>query len=244
MKRRVGLLLGTVLMAALVGGGPAIARSVADFARNAGRLDGHKAVPSGSCPTPRPYPYSKPTCPERSRKLLVTNRDGFLADNVIQDAPDAAQLGGYGPERYVMECGDNAIAGFAQVPSDVGPDWAQVRGFGFTSASGGPVGEDGKPLIDSCSGTSAFAKRISTGVYQVAVYAHAGCNYQSPLPNSTIPAQVTVNDTRNLNATYVTVSCDQDKGPIEEVHIYDDAGSPTDASFTLTTFEPVRFLYP
>jgi hypothetical protein len=232
-------------IAALIAGAPAIARSVADFAKNAAHVDGYRAVPSGNCgsPTPPTYPGTKPSCPDRARKLVVTNRNGYLSNDVIRQANDSARLAGYGADRYAMECGDT-IAGFAYVPVDTGSSWTQVEGYGYISKSGGAVGPDGKSLFDQCQRGEAFAEHVSTGVYRVAVYADAGCSYQLPQPGSAIPAQVTANDARALTATYVAGPCDADKGPTEEVHVFDDKGIPTDSAFTLTTLEPVRFLYP
>jgi hypothetical protein len=86
LRSRLALFLAGALSAALVIGGPAAARAVYD-ASNAHRVDGKHAVGAGASPA------------RRAGKLVATNRQGRLPNNIIRKAPDSARLGGLAPEQ-------------------------------------------------------------------------------------------------------------------------------------------------
>ncbi|MEA2477180.1 MAG: hypothetical protein QOC87_1379 [Actinomycetota bacterium] len=246
MNRRVlGITALTVAVAALTLGGPAIARSVADFARNAGHVDGIKAVTSQKCGRQQ-TPLSSPDCSSRANKLVAANKKGYLPNDIIRVAPDAAQLGGESASRYAQECGGAAISGFAQVPADVASDWAEVEGYGFVHGYGGPINKDtGKPSIDTCQANAVKARHVAVGVYEVSFFGSAACQYGNPQPGFTIPAVATVNDPRALTISYTTrPECDPQQGLVQEVRIFDSNGASTDAGFTMTILKSATILYP
>lgn len=74
----------TALITALVvAGGPALAATVVDFAKNAGAVDGKKAVSANA------------SVVQRKGKLVATGAlSGQLPNNIIAKAPDSARLGG------------------------------------------------------------------------------------------------------------------------------------------------------
>lgn len=74
----------TALVTALVvAGGPALAATVVDFAKNAGAVNGKKAVAANA------------SVAQRKGKLVATGGlSGQLPNNIIAKAPDSAKLGG------------------------------------------------------------------------------------------------------------------------------------------------------
>lgn len=75
-------MLVAMATAAITAGGPAIAASIADYARNADQVDGKHAVGAAT------------TSAKRAGKLVATNSSGRLPNNIIAKAPDAAKLNG------------------------------------------------------------------------------------------------------------------------------------------------------
>jgi hypothetical protein len=82
LQRHASTAIVAATVAALTAGGPAIAGSVVDFARNADKVDGRHAVGAGASPT------------ERAGKLAATNGAGRLPSDIIAHAPDSDRLGG------------------------------------------------------------------------------------------------------------------------------------------------------
>jgi hypothetical protein len=91
--RRYAELFGVAAAAAILTmAGPAVARTIADFAENSDKVDGKHAVGSSS------------TIAARKGKLVATSRKtGRLPNNIIKKAPDAARLGGKRPRAYALK---------------------------------------------------------------------------------------------------------------------------------------------
>ncbi len=79
------------MVAAVISAGPAVAATVADFARNAEAVDGRSAVK---------YTTSRSA---RKRKLVATNSSGRLPNNIISKASDADKLDGIDSNQFVRE---------------------------------------------------------------------------------------------------------------------------------------------
>ena len=83
-RRNLTTILVAMVTAAVTAGGPAIAATIADYARNADKVDGKHAVAAGS------------TVANRKGKLVATSATtGRLPDNIIAKAPDAQKLDGF-----------------------------------------------------------------------------------------------------------------------------------------------------
>jgi hypothetical protein len=77
-------ILVAMAVAMVTAGGPALARTVVDFAKNAGKVDGKKAVGANS------------SIHHRKGKLVATSKTtGRLPNNIIAKAPNAAKLSGH-----------------------------------------------------------------------------------------------------------------------------------------------------
>jgi hypothetical protein len=136
-------------------------------------------------------------------------------------------------------CSQGTVAGFAQVPSDVGAGWTQVDGYGHSIFTVGPIRQGYPPL---CRPEPALARQVSTGVYDVSLnssLAWACVMAAIPKGGATLPAVISVASPDELVATYQT-TCDQnDKGFVERVTIHTPAGVPASAEFTVEVLEPV-----
>ena len=108
-----------MVTAMLVASGPAIAATVVDYARNAGKVDGKSAVGAAATPT------------QRAGKLVATNKQGYLPGTIIKTL-DWSQLA-------------NAPAGFADGTDDVGDDWNSLTnvpaGFADGTDDAGPAAD-------------------------------------------------------------------------------------------------------
>lgn len=211
-----------VLVGVLVGWiAPTAARTIAEFARDSDRVDGFHAVGAKN--------------EKRSRRLVATDRDGHLPEAIVEHAQNARKLGGFPVDRYVTTCERGSIAGYAQVPSAIGSEWAEVTGYGSTFAAGGPTPIPGEPGYEQCTFSTPEARRLSTGTYEVALSNdEAYCDF---LPEPAVV--VTVNDPRPLFASYQG-ACDPDRGVTEVVRIFDEDGVATDAGFTITILSSPR----
>lgn len=78
-----------VVVAAVTVGGPAVAATVVDFAKNADKVDGKHAVNSGT------------SVRNRGTRLVATNRAGYLPNNIIKKAKDANRLDGLDSSAFV-----------------------------------------------------------------------------------------------------------------------------------------------
>lgn len=227
---RIGaLVLGTALVLTAA---PAVARTVVDYARNAGHVDGLRAVSADT------------SVHDRAGKLVATNAHGELPNGIIHRARDSARLGGIPATAYQQACSPGTIAGFAQVPGDVGAQWTQVAGYGHSIFTVGPVRQGYPPF---CRPETAFARHVSTGLYQVALNSTLASLCQGadvPPAGQPLPAVVSVTSPNELVATYTTVCDPQERGFEEQVAIATPGGVPTDAGFTIATLEPVQVAEP
>lgn len=209
-----GLLAGAALV-----GGPAVARVIADYARNAERVDGFSAVGFGS--------------EHRAGKVVATDDRGRLPDNIIRHAPDAARLGGRAARAYQLKC--STTGGYASVPANLGTDWRTIEGYGLTVITGGvPASRR------VCAASEAKARRTGVGVVEVALIDDALC---PPWPEQPAAA-VSVSDARALIATVTPGGCDEELGPIYVIRTFDAEGVPTDAPATILLHEPAELLLP
>ena len=234
--RTVGIVIGTVLA---VSAAPAAARTVVDFARNAGHVDGFNAVGFVTCP--KPPPIGPPTsCPARERVLVATNRNGYLPNDIIRRATDSARLGGKTQKRFAQMCSDGSVTGFAQVPGDTPATWTRVEGYGHTLFEGGPA-----PGLFRCTRFVPEARQPSPGVYLLDLHFQCSGAGGTGL-NGIIPAVVTVTSTEELVPTYTTVCTgSQNRKRLQErVLIRTPDGTPTSAGFTIAELEPPAILAP
>ncbi len=204
---------------------PDVASSVIRYAKNADRVDGFHAVGAGA--------------QRQARRLVATNRSGHLPEAIVAHAQNARRLGGYPHDRYVTTCERGSVAGYAHVDAGVGADWTEVTGYGTMFAAGGPPPAGDAPANEECTFSPASARRVAPGTYQVALSDDvAGCgDFDVAEP----AAVITVNDARALFASYEG-ACDEEKGIIETVRIFDNGGVPTDAAFTITILAPPRVI--
>lgn len=83
VHRNLTTIVVAAAVAAVTAGGPAVAGSVVDFAKNAGTVDGLSAVRAGA-----------PAAAQKGRLVATNATTGTLPASVIGTAPDAARLGG------------------------------------------------------------------------------------------------------------------------------------------------------
>ncbi|HVF52377.1 MAG TPA: hypothetical protein VNC78_02095 [Actinomycetota bacterium] len=204
MKRLVPVMIGVLIGVAA----PVAARTVVDFARNAGHVNGFRAVASSASDT------------RRAGKLVATDSEGWLPDFIVRQvehamttdsAADSANLGGIQADHYQRRCTVGTVFGYVLVPGNTPSSRTEVEGF-------------------SCFGTTASVEHPAAGSYLVDM------SFQTVQPcqagQTKIPAVVTVNDFRRLLATYETI-CGSSGRPLGKVHISDTAGTPIDADFTV-----------
>jgi hypothetical protein len=199
---------------------PAAAETMVDFARNAGHVNGISAVHAGA------------SVSGRGGKLIAANRSGHLPNNIVKKVPQAGnaqRLAGRSDAAYARLCDQGAVLGSAVVPADVSSSYQDVAGFASRSA---PPHQS-----TNCHLGSPQAERISPGVFRVhlAQINDPGANCSdiaagdaavviSPRSDSGTP----------LTATYRPV-CDTALigNVVDEVHITDLTGTPTDATFAI-----------
>lgn len=120
---------------------PAAAESVVDFARNAGKVDGIDA----STFTQKPF--------KRAGKLVATDEEGFLPNNILQKSKDADRLDGLDSTAFELdfECAPGEIAAHAALYEvSFGPPSSFRIGNSY-----------------SCVGGAPSFERKSVGVYEV-----------------------------------------------------------------------------
>lgn len=212
IPRLVIVLVLGVLLATMM---PVLAVSVVRYARNAGRVDGYDAVGSSVSRS------------RRAEKLVATDSQGFLPDNVIRTAPDARQLGGRPPLAYDPNpCAAN-VAAHALVPRDAS---GAAAGIAFVHV---PAGRDAQGArVFTCDERNVTANRVAPGTYEVDFGGAASCTNGAP------PAQMRTSVTVKsgvgppLLANTASV-CHEDDRMIEVVRVMEASGVPTDASFTI-----------
>ena len=166
-----------------------------------------------------------------------------LAGTTVDYAKNAGHLRGYPRKAFQMACAQGTVAGFAQVPGDVGKGWTEVGGFGTSVFSVGPS----RPGAANCNSEPAMAKHVSTGVYEVSLNSSLAWACQMsdvPRAGDTLPAIVTVASASALGATYTTTCDPNDQGWVEVVQVRALDGTPADTAFTLATLEPVQVAEP
>jgi hypothetical protein len=117
LKQHLTTIVVAMITAAVTAGGPAIAETIADFARDSHKVDGLHAVDSTMDPG------------ARAGKLVATNGSGRLPNNIIVKADDAQKLDGLNSTQFMpavlpsgrLITGDYGAAGgesyFADTPA-------------------------------------------------------------------------------------------------------------------------------
>lgn len=222
LARHTTTIVIATVTAALTAGGPALARTFADFARNAGKVDGRHAVGAHATPD------------ERARKLVATNRKGFLPNDVIRKARDSKALGGVNAARYATECDPGTLGGFATVSAaaDFPSDWTDIGGHVFIHTIG--------PFSERCELERVRARRLATGVYEIDVTGSIRICFIND-----IAVVVTPQGATPAFATHETVCYnDQASGPVDDilairVSLWDAGGQAIDAPFDVGILHPV-----
>lgn len=98
MRRHLSTMLVAFGTAAVTAAGPALAATIADYATNADKVDGKHAVSASA------------TVAERRNKIVATDADGRLPNNVIAKAPDAGKLDGVDSAGFLRSTGTAANA--------------------------------------------------------------------------------------------------------------------------------------
>ena len=92
-RRYLELFLVAAISSAITLATPAMARVVADFAKNADKVDGRHAAPASS------------TASKRRNKVATYAKSGFLPNNALKRAPDADKLDGKDSAAFVTQGG-------------------------------------------------------------------------------------------------------------------------------------------
>ena len=230
MKKQFGWMVTLIVVAALWNG-PAIAGAVVDYARNADRVDGFHAVGAGTEED------------KRGRKVVATNKRGRLPDGIVENVPsadNADKIDLYDSTDLAKTCESGSVAGYAVVPADVGADWTEVPGAGFTKLIGGPPPPPGS-RGESCQTSTPSARRLVTGTYEVSMYTQFPMCQTFGLSEENFATVVSVRDARPLIASY-EAECREAEGAgqrrvTQTVRITDMQGAPADAAFTMATFK-------
>lgn len=133
-------------------------------------------------------------------------------------ADDADRLGGKAASRYVRHCDQDALGAWAFVPSNTPVQWTEVQGFSTEAR-------------DRCVLGPAYAKHVSTGVYDVELIG-ASDNVDCFELDIEFPMVITVAREEVLPPTYRT-GCDVERGLTTRVFVEDRNGLPVDATFTI-----------
>jgi hypothetical protein len=165
---------------------------------------------------------------------VVLALSGGAAIAAITFARNSGHLDGVSASGYVGKCDTGALVGAISVPKTlVMSAWTQLQGFGSAVGPGTRPNEKRK-----CRADRAFAKHRRVGVYRVS-FATKGPRCKLHADEAPpLPIVVTVSDGTPLVATFSAV-CDKRKRLVDEVHVFDQAGNPADASFVATQILPV-----
>lgn len=121
IQRQQPVIVTAVVVGTLVAFGPGVAQAAYD-AVNADRVDGKHAVGAGT------------TVAGRAGKLVATNSNGLLPNNIIATAPNAAKLGGVGPLGWLRDqpgsVDSENIADGSVTPDDLRYDAGWPSAFG------------------------------------------------------------------------------------------------------------------
>lgn len=200
---------------------PAAARTVADFARfarNSHRVDGLHAVPADA------------SVEKRAGRLVATDEGGHLPEDIITRAPDAARLGTRVPAEYEeTTCEVGVMTGRALVPKAIGSSYESVTGTTYRDTTPPPI--PGNPE-QGCITLGVQARRVAPGVYHVDFLPQFS-NMTSPCSAPTWETVVTPKSgAEPVVATTATI-CDERPQVVEEVRLFNLAGAPRDAAFTI-----------
>lgn len=219
IKKHGLTLVIAAVTAAVATGGPVVARTIADFARNADKVDERHAV------------GPRASLEKRAGRLVATNRKGFLPNDIIRKAPAAGKadrLGRFGPSAFVHRCQAGALRGHASIPAELGSDFERVSGFATTF--GGPL----SPAGHSCHGGEATARRVAVGIYDARL-AFIGWSCDEPMPPAIVTALVTVQSAEPRLATHEPI-CEDNKVHVR-VRIFDLNGTPQDTPFSVAVLD-------
>jgi hypothetical protein len=97
LRSHLSIVITAVVTAAVFAGGPSLAQAAFD-AVNSDKVDGKHAVGAGATPT------------KRAGKLVATNGDGLLPNDIIAQAPDADLLDGLDSSQFLAADGTAADA--------------------------------------------------------------------------------------------------------------------------------------
>jgi hypothetical protein len=132
LRRHLETIVVAAVVAAVTAGGPALARTVADFARNADKVDGKHAVGSGA------------SIQNRKGDLVATNaRTGRLPNNIIGKAPNSELLDGRDSAEFigVGTAASGDLAGTFPAP-DIAPDAVTSSELSADSVGGSELAAD------------------------------------------------------------------------------------------------------
>ena len=217
MRQHITTIVVAATTAGVIAAGPAVARSVVDYARNADKVDGRHAVGSSA------------SSGTRAGKLVATNSEGRLPNYIVRrvaSADNAGTLDGLDSAAFKRLC--DGIAAFASVGPNVGADYSPILGH--------------QGAADSCAGT-VEAKRVDTGIYRVRFKGLVTqvCDVLNVIP--TPATLVSVSGPRDLFGTYEWIGEPNEEEcrgsmfnryslPVQ-VTITDRLGAHTDALFTV-----------
>jgi hypothetical protein len=123
LRAHLSTIVVAFVTAAVTAGGPAVAASIVDYARNADKVDGRHAVGAGT------------SAANRAGKLVATNGDGRLPNGIITKAPDANRLDGLDSSSFLRANGTAAEADTLD-----GLDSKNFTQSGTVSVTEGPAG--------------------------------------------------------------------------------------------------------
>lgn len=170
-RRHLETIVVSAVVAAVTAGAPALARTVADFARNADKVDGKHAVGANA------------SVEDRKGDLVATNiQTGLLPNNIIAKAPDANLLDGRNSTEFIAEGtaagGDltgtyaapeiapDAVTAAELAPDSVGTDELAADSVGASELAADSVGE---PELATNSVTAAEILFDSVGSSELGV---------------------------------------------------------------------------
>lgn len=156
LRTYLPVLLSALVTATLVTAGPTVARATYD-AVNARMVDGRSAVGSGA------------SRKVRAGKLVATDKDGHLPDDIIVRAPDTKLFGGKGPDAFAHADDTTLLSNrFVLVPGQT-KTLLSVPGLGQLEASCQTPQEGAQVLFTNTTPTSIdfwlVSLSSSSGVY-------------------------------------------------------------------------------
>ena len=161
LRSHLPFLITGVVAGTMVAAGPTLARAAYD-AVNADKVDGKHAVSAAAPPT------------KRANKLVATNRNGRLPNNIIERAPDADRLGGKAPSDFA-DAGHDHDARYYTRSQMATMASQRLVAVGLVHGSTGNV-------VPSFSSGPVTGVRDGTGLYSLTVPGlRPGCTGGQPL---------------------------------------------------------------